>query len=66
MKESYIESIASYAGPESYADGSNILGVATAGVCAGKLLSSEIFVLVCPSWIGKIFERVGCFRLALS
>jgi len=47
MKESYSVSIASYTGPESYADGGNTVGVATAGVYAGKLLSSEILVLVC-------------------
>ena len=44
MKESYSESIASYTGPESYADGGNTVGVATAGVYAGKLLSSEITI----------------------
>ena len=44
MKESYGENIASYTGPESYADGGNTVGVATAGVYAGKLLSSEITI----------------------
>ena len=35
MKESYSEIVAEYAGPESYADNGNIVGVATAGVHAG-------------------------------
>ncbi len=35
MKESYSEILARYAGPESYADSGNIVGVATAGVHAG-------------------------------
>lgn len=35
MKESYSEIVAEYAGPESYAGGGNIVGVATAGVHAG-------------------------------
>lgn len=35
MKESYSEILAQCAGPESYADGGNIVGVATAGVHAG-------------------------------
>ena len=35
MKESYSEIVAEYAGPESYAEDGNILGVATAGVHAG-------------------------------
>ncbi len=47
MQESYSENLASYAGPESYAGGGNIAGVATTGVHAGKLLSSEIITSVC-------------------
>ena len=35
MKESYSEIVAEYAGPESYAEDGNILGVATAGAHAG-------------------------------
>ena len=35
MKESYSEIVAEYAGPESYADDGNIVGVATAGAHAG-------------------------------
>ncbi len=35
MKESYSEVLARHAGPESYADRGNTLGVATAGVHAG-------------------------------
>ena len=40
MKESYSEVLARHAGPESYAGGGNIAGVATAGVHAGPVLSS--------------------------
>lgn len=43
MKESYSEAPARHAGPESYADRGNTLGVATAGVHAGPVLSSERF-----------------------
>ena len=35
MEESYSEILARYAGPESYADSGNIVGVATAGAHAG-------------------------------
>ncbi len=35
MKESYSEIVARYAGPESYADGGNTVGVVTAGVHPG-------------------------------
>ena len=42
MKESYSEDLASHAGLESYADDGNVIGVATAEVYAGELLSSEI------------------------
>ncbi len=38
MKESYSEILARYAGPESYADGGNTVGVATAGVHAGPVI----------------------------
>jgi hypothetical protein len=47
MQESYSEDLASYAGPELYADDGNVMGVATTGVHAGKLLSSEIIFSVC-------------------
>jgi hypothetical protein len=51
MKESYSENLASYAGPESYADGGDTVGVATAGVHAGQLTQrvpgSEIITPVC-------------------
>ena len=40
MKESYSEVLARHAGPESYAGGGNITGVATAGVHSGPVLSS--------------------------
>ncbi len=41
MKESYSEGPASHAGPELYAGDGNIAGVATTGVRAGQVLSSE-------------------------
>ena len=40
MKESYSEVLARHAGPESYADRGNTLGVATARVHAGPVWSS--------------------------
>ncbi len=42
MKESYSEVLAGHADPESYADGGNTVGVATAGVHVGPVLSSVI------------------------
>ena len=42
MKESYKEDLANHFGLELYADDGNVMGVATAEVYAGKLLSSEI------------------------
>ena len=38
MKESYSEILARYAGPESYADGGNTVGVVTAGVSPGPVI----------------------------
>ncbi len=49
MKESYSEAPARHAGPESYADRGNTLGVATAGVHAGPVLSSERFSFRVPT-----------------
>ena len=46
MKESYSEVLARHAGPESYADGGNTVGVATAGVHTGpeiELRNQAIF-----------------------
>ena len=42
MRESYKEDLANRFGLELYADGGNVMGVATTEVYAGKLLSSEI------------------------
>ncbi len=42
MKESYSEDLASHTGPELYAGGGNIAGVATTGVHAGQVLSPEM------------------------
>jgi hypothetical protein len=38
MKESYSEIVAGYAGPESYAEGGDTLGVVTAGVHPGPAI----------------------------
>ncbi len=42
MKESTKEDLGNHFGLELYADGGNVMGVATAVGYAGKLLSSEI------------------------
>jgi hypothetical protein len=47
MKESYSEDVASHAGPELYAGDGNIAGVATTGVHAGQVLSSEMRIFPC-------------------
>ena len=47
MKESYSEVLARHADPESYADRGNTLGVATAGVHAGPVLSSVNSFIPC-------------------
>ena len=41
MKESYSEDLASHAGPESYADRGNTVGVATAGGSLGPVIESR-------------------------
>lgn len=51
MKESYSEVLARHADPESYADGGNIVGVATAGVHAGPVLSSVTVSIPCADVI---------------
>jgi len=42
MKESYGKGLATHPGPESYAGSGDAAGVATAGVHAGRVSSSEI------------------------
>ena len=63
MKESYSEVLARHAGPESYADGGNTVGVATTGVHAGPVLSSVNSFIPCADVVqtaeGKI---VVCAR----
>jgi hypothetical protein len=72
MKESYSEIVAECAGPESYADDGNIVGVATAGVHAGPEIELRYQAIPCadtvrlvegniePIVIGEIgFERGG-------
>jgi hypothetical protein len=41
MKESYSEALARHADPESYADGGNAVGVATAGARLGPEIESR-------------------------
>jgi hypothetical protein len=49
MKESYSEVLARYAGPESYADDGNIVGVVTTGVHIGPGIElRNQGYLVCP------------------
>jgi len=45
MKEPYSEILARYAGPESYADDGNIVGVVTAGVHPGPVIELRKQVL---------------------
>lgn len=49
MKESYREDIASSSGLKPYADGGNVVGVASERGDAGQPLSSDITTLVCRS-----------------
>jgi hypothetical protein len=42
MKKSYVEGLATHDGPESCADGGNLVGEALTGVRAGRVLSREI------------------------
>ncbi len=46
MKESYSEVVAEHAGPESYADDGNIVGVVTAGVHPGPAIELRKQVLL--------------------
>ena len=49
MKESYREDLASSSGLNPYADGGNVVGVASVRGDAGQPLSSDIITLVCRS-----------------
>ena len=51
MKESYSEIVAEYAGPESYADDGNIVGVATAGVHAGPEIELRYQAIPCADTV---------------
>ena len=63
MKESYSEVFARHAGPESYAGGGNITGVATARVHAGPVLSSVNRFIPCADVVqtaeGNIASHVN-------
>jgi hypothetical protein len=59
MKESYSEDLASHTVPELYAGDGNIVGVATTGVHAGQILSSDITCFVCrrSAAIGRQYQK---------
>ncbi len=59
MKESYSEVLARHAGPESYADRGNTLGVATAGVHAGPVLSSVNSFIPCADVVQTAEGNIG-------
>jgi hypothetical protein len=54
MQESYSEVLARHAGPESYADGGDTVGVATTGVHAGPVSSSEIRFFSCADAVQTV------------
>ena len=60
MKESYSEVLARHAGPESYADRGNTLGVATAGVDAGPVLSSVNRFIPCADAVQAVEGNIDC------
>ena len=55
MKESYSEIVAEYAGPESYADHGNKVGVATAGAHAGPEIELRYQAIPCADTV-KLVE----------
>lgn len=59
MKESYSEVLARHAGPESYADRGNTLGVATTGVHAGPVLSSVNNFILCADAVQTAEGNIG-------
>ncbi len=60
MKESYSEVLARRAGPESYADRGDTLGVATAGVHAGPVLSSVNRFIPCADAVQTVEGNIDC------
>ena len=60
MEESYSEVPARHAGPESYADDGNIMGVATAGVHAGPVLSSVNRFIPCADVVQTAEGNIDC------
>jgi hypothetical protein len=58
IKESYSEVLARHAGPESYADDGNIVGVATAGVHAGPVLSSVNSFIPCADGVQAVEGKI--------
>jgi hypothetical protein len=60
MRESYSEVLARHAGPESYAGGGNITGVATAGVHAGPVLSSVNSFIPCADAVQTAEGNIDC------
>ena len=62
MKESYVESLASYRGPESCADAREGGGEALTGVRAGRVLSREIHAPRRKAWVVRGAEAVETCR----
>ena len=60
MKEAYSEVLARHAGPESYAGGGNTVGVATTGVHAGPVLSSENRIIPCADVVQTAEGTIEC------
>ena len=58
MKESYVEGLASYGGPESCVHIREGVGEALTGVRAGRVLSREITAPRCKSWAFRGAEAV--------
>ncbi len=56
---SFNQVFARHAGPESYADRGNTLGVATAGVHAGPVLSSENSFIPCADVVQTAEGNIG-------
>ena len=62
MKESYVESLASYGGPESCVHIREEVGEALTGVRAGRVLSRVIHAPQRELWVDRGVEAVGTCR----
>ena len=69
MKESYSEIVAEYAGPESYADSGNIVGVATARVHAGPEIELRYQAIPCAHTVRLVegnIESIATGKIGLG